>query len=263
MRSQISFSAHYFRDSSVILEGRTFRVLKSTRHPGVGRMLRFVDSWTACHFSAIGCVMDPELTRLSSVQVYGGRTLKVAVDTVRLPNGRVIDLEMIRHPGASAVVPVHADGTVTLIRQVRYAAGGWLLEIPAGKLDPEETPAACAARELAEEAGLIAGRMIPLGAIFTTPGFTDERIWLFLALDLAATVARPEYDEQLVPERMPLAEAAAMALNGNITDAKTVCALMRAWPHCKDLRTSHTGHDPLQGLLAGHVPAATEEPPPK
>src|SRR5262249_9524982 len=113
----------------------------------------------------------PDPLRLSRRVAYRGKILTVNMDRVALPNGREVDLEFIEHPGAAAVVPLHADGTVTLIRQFRYATGGYILEVPAGKLDPGETPEQCARREVEEEAGVRAGALHPLGAIWTTPGF--------------------------------------------------------------------------------------------
>jgi ADP-ribose pyrophosphatase len=147
---------------------------------------------------------------------------------VRLPNGHLCDLELIRHPGAAAVVPVDDDGEVVLVRQYRHAVGDWLLEVPAGKLDSGEPPEQCAARELEEETGLRASALIPLGSIWTTPGFTDERIWLFLAQGLVPTRQALQRDEVLRVERMPLRDAVALAEGGGIADAKSVCALLRA-----------------------------------
>ena len=163
--------------------------------------------------------------------VFRGRVVALSIDTVRLPNGNTCDLEIVRHPGAAAVVPVDADGSVILVRQYRHAAGGWLLEVPAGKLDGGEPPQACAVREVEEETGYRAGRLTPLGWIFTTPGFTDERIWLYLATELEPTRASPQPDEALEVERRPLAEAVELALSGEIRDAKSVCALLRAARH--------------------------------
>jgi len=170
----------------------------------------------------------PEGERLASREIFRGNTVKLDVDRVRLPNGKEMDFEMIRHVGAAAVVPVAADGTVLLIRQYRYATGGFLLEIPAGKLDPGEAPETCAARELAEETGFRATTLEPLGWIWTTPGFTDEKIWLFLATGLEPARQDLEDDEILSLERLPFADAVKKATLGEIHDGKTVCALLRA-----------------------------------
>jgi ADP-ribose pyrophosphatase len=172
--------------------------------------------------------MADKLAPAASREAWRGRMIKVSVDTVNLPNGHTVELEIVRHPGAAAVVPVDAEGNVVLVRQVRYATGGWLLEVPAGKLDASEAAEACAARELVEETGLRPGKLVPMGAIYTSPGFTDERIWLFVATDLQPAPQALEDDEVLTLERMPLREALEKALTGEIDDAKSVCALMRA-----------------------------------
>jgi len=155
------------------------------------------------------------------------------VDTVTLPNGLTTELEVIRHPGASAVLPFDADGTVLLVRQFRHAAGGYLLEAPAGKLDPGESPEACARRETEEETGRRVGRLVKLGAILTTPGFTDEVIHLFAGFDLAAGTLAREPDEDMTLVSLPFAEALAKVEQGEIQDAKTMTALLlaaRRWP---------------------------------
>jgi len=171
--------------------------------------------------------MDDART-LESTPVYQGRILDVELDRVRLPNGNEAELEVIRHPGAAAMVPLTDDGQVLLVRQYRYASGGFLLEVPAGKLDPGESPESCAAREIEEEVGQRAGRLVPMGWIFTTPGFTDERIWLYLARDLTPTAMNLQHDEVLTVEKLPLERAVEMAATGEIRDAKSVCALLRA-----------------------------------
>lgn len=169
---------------------------------------------------------DAEL--LERKKVYDGRIVRLSVDRVRLPNGNETELEMIRHMGASAMVPVDVDGNVLMVRQYRYATGGWLLEVPAGKLDGGEPPEQCALREVEEETGHRPGRLVPLGRIWTTPGFTDEQVWLFLALDLQSTRQNLQDNEVLSVERIPLAEAVDMARDGRICDAKSICALLRA-----------------------------------
>jgi len=170
---------------------------------------------------------DPVI--LSSRSVHDGRIVKLFLEEVRLPNGNTVTLELIRHPGASAVVPVDHDGNVILVRQYRHATGSFLLEVPAGKLDhPGESPEDCALREVEEETGYRAGRLVPLGWIWTTPGFTDEKIWLYLALDLTPTRPNLQADEVLTVEKLPLDEAARRAVSGEIVDGKSVCALLRA-----------------------------------
>lgn len=144
-----------------------------------------------------------------------------------LPNGAHCRLDIIRHPGAACVVPLRKDGQVVLIRQYRHAAGGFILEAPAGKLDHGESPESCAAREIIEEAGVKAGKLHSLGPIFTTPGFTDEVIHLFAATELETVPAAPEHDEIIDIILMPLDEALALAESGEIRDGKTLCALWR------------------------------------
>lgn len=170
--------------------------------------------------------------RLASRPIYDGRVIDLAVDRVRLPNGAEAELEIVRHMGAAVALPVMPgeDGGLDalLVRQYRYPTGGWLLEVPGGKLDGDEDPRDCARRELAEEIGYRPGELVPLGSIWTTPGFTDERIWLFLARELEATDTALEEHEVLELERLPLAAAVAQAASGEIADAKTVCTLLRA-----------------------------------
>lgn len=171
--------------------------------------------------------------RLGSREVFRGRTIRLDVDRVRLPNGKEMDFEMIHHPGAAAVVPVLESGEVLMVRQYRYATGGWLLEVPAGKLDPGESPEACAAREVEEETGFRPGSLQPLGWIWTTPGFTDEKIWLYLATGLEETAQGLQDDEVLSVERLPWREAVDQAARGELHDSKSTCALLRAAQHLK------------------------------
>lgn len=170
--------------------------------------------------------------KIGGSRVYQGRIISVDLDEVRFPDGSTGTLEMIRHPGASAVVPVLGqpgdDPEVLLIRQYRYAAEQFLYEIPAGRLDPGETPADCARRELREETGYTAERVEQLFTMYTTPGFTDEKIHLFVATGLVAGEAHREADEfmELVPTR--LSRALSMVEQGEIQDAKTALALLYA-----------------------------------
>ena len=166
--------------------------------------------------------------------VHRGRVVDLGVDTVRFPDGSTGELEMIRHSGAAAVLPVLSDPDgpdpqIVLVRQYRYAAGGWLYEVPAGRPErPGEPWEACARRELREETGLEAGELRALTSIWTTPGFTDERIHLFMATRLTAGTTEFDADEFMETVRLPLSEALRMVRDGEITDAKTICTLLYA-----------------------------------
>jgi ADP-ribose pyrophosphatase len=160
--------------------------------------------------------------------VKRGFRVEPVSERVELPNGTRLDLDIVRHPGAAAVVAFVSERDVLLIRQYRHAAGGMLLEVPAGKLDPGETPEACAARELAEEAGQRPGRLLRMGAIWTTPGFCDERIHLFAAFELAPVPRSPDDDELIEVLRIPLDEALRLVWSGELSDAKSALALVHA-----------------------------------
>ena len=170
-------------------------------------------------------VAPPDAHRRS---LYQGRVVDFGIETAHLPDGRQVELEVVRHRGAAAVVPLHDDGTVTLVRQWRHAGGGMHVEIPAGVLEEGETPLQCGVRELAEAVQLMAERWEEIGCIHTTPGFTDERIWLFAAHGLSVAQGTPEADEYIEVLRIPLAHALTMARDGRITDAKTICGLYLA-----------------------------------
>lgn len=160
--------------------------------------------------------------------IYRGRVVHLTVEDITLPNGHTTSLEIVRHPGAAAVAALDDDACVTLIRQYRHAVGGWLWEVPAGKLDPGEEPAACAARELEEEVGLAAGRLEHIGAIVTCPGFCDEVIHLFLATEISAVPVRRGVDEVIDRvEHVPLRAALDLVRSGEIRDAKTIVALVQ------------------------------------
>lgn len=170
---------------------------------------------------------------IATRRIYSGRVIALDEDDVRFPDGSTGTLAVVRHPGASAVVPFLGDPTgddptVLLIRQFRHAANGYLIEVPAGRFDAGETPAACAARELLEETGCTAGQIAPMTTMFTTPGFSDERIHLFMATDLRQGQANRESDEFIETVTMPLSGALAMIEKGEICDAKTVVALLFA-----------------------------------
>lgn len=166
--------------------------------------------------------------------IHKGRVVDLSIDTVRFPDGSTGQLEMIRHSGAAAVLPVFGeqgdpDPEILLIRQYRYATGGYLLEVPAGRPDRTgEDWDLCARRELQEETGFAAGRLVRLTTIYTTPGFTDERIHLYLAFDLTPGENKLDHDEFIETIRMPLSAAIHRVQQGEISDAKTICTLYTA-----------------------------------
>jgi ADP-ribose pyrophosphatase len=162
-------------------------------------------------------------------QIYTGIVINLNVDTITLPNGLTVDLEVVRHPGAAAVVPLKEDGTVILIRQFRHAAGGFIYEIPAGKLHSGEDPTVCAARELEEEVGYRADRFELLSSIFTAPGFTDEVIHIYKATELTVGRQHLDRDEVLEVIEMPLSEAIRMIEAGAIRDAKSIVGLQAVY----------------------------------
>lgn len=171
--------------------------------------------------------------KVSSRRVYTGRIISLDVDLVRFPDGSTGELEMIRHPGASAIVPFLSDPAaedpqLLLIRQYRYAAEEWLYEIPAGRLDPGETPEACARRELAEETGCTALHVEHLYTLYTTPGFTDEKIHIFMASGLERGTPRHESDEHMDVEGVTLSRALEMIREGLLKDAKSALGIMYA-----------------------------------
>jgi ADP-ribose pyrophosphatase len=172
--------------------------------------------------------MDEELPEvLSSEEVYAGRLIRVVRDTVR-EGGKTYVREVVGHPGGAAVVPFFEDGTVAFVSQYRHPTRRYVLELPAGKLDPGEGPAETAAREMEEELGVVAGRMEQLSEFYTTPGFCAERLWVFLATDLRETARRHEEDEIIEVVRMPFARALQLVANGEIDDAKTIIGLLLA-----------------------------------
>ena len=161
-------------------------------------------------------------------QIFKRGVVDFGLERAALPNGLTIELPVVRHPGASAIVAADEDRQIILLTQYRFAIGGWHREIPAGCREPEETALNCAKRELQEETGMTASRWDHLGAIVTIPSFCDERIELFLARELTRSEAAPEPDEILRVERVGLTDALAMVRRGEIIDAKTIVALHHA-----------------------------------
>lgn len=166
-------------------------------------------------------------TTLRTERIYEGRIVKLDVMDVRLPDGNEARREIIRHPGAVAIVAADADGSILLVRQYRTAADRILLEIPAGTLHPGEDPLLCAERELQEETGYRPGTLEPLGGIYTAPGYTTEFIHLFYATGLSESRLAMDDDEFIEVERRTLPQALAMIDTGEIADGKSVAGLLR------------------------------------
>lgn len=162
---------------------------------------------------------------VSSTTVFEGKFLKIDVDKVVLPNGREATRELVHHPGAVAVLPVMEDGTIVFVKQYRYPLDTVLYEIPAGKLEPNEDPLICALRELSEETGYSAAKLVKLTTIATTPGFTDEIIHIFLAEGLTKHEQHTDEDEFIEVALISQEEARRMVLEGAVFDAKTLSAL--------------------------------------
>jgi 8-oxo-dGTP pyrophosphatase MutT (NUDIX family) len=160
--------------------------------------------------------------------VFQGRLLTVSLDTVELPNGAVREFEIIHHGGGAAVVAVDDNSRVCLLRQYRHAVDQWLWELPGGMLEEREDPLRAARRELTEEAGIVAKEWRPLGPVITSPGAFTETVHLYLATGLVRGAASPEAGEVFEVTWLPLDEAVGKALDGEISDAKTVIGLCRA-----------------------------------
>jgi ADP-ribose pyrophosphatase len=166
---------------------------------------------------------------LDSKKVFSGRVFNVSVDTVREAD-RTYIREVVHHSGSAVILPAFDDGTIALVRQYRHPAVKYLLELPAGTLNDREPPEVGAARELEEELGVIAGRLEKLVEFFVSPGFCEEKMWLYLATDLRTTSQRLEDDELLEVVRVPTERALQMITDGEIEDAKTIIGLLLAAP---------------------------------
>ena len=163
--------------------------------------------------------------------LYAGEVVNLGLENVDLPNGENLELEVVRHPGGAAVVAQDGKGRICLLRQYRHAAGGWIWELPAGKIDQPEAPEQTARRELQEEAGLTANHWESLGTILTTPGFCDEKIHLYLARDLQATDTDRHAHEVIEVHWVDYSHALEQLNSGDIIDAKTMLGLMLARPY--------------------------------
>lgn len=166
---------------------------------------------------------------ISSEKVFDGRVFNVTVDTIS-EGELTYKREVVHHGGSAVIIPIHDDSTVVLVRQYRHPAVRFLLEAPAGTLDDRERPEAGAARELEEELGLVAGRLDKLSEFFVSPGFCEEKMWVYLATELTESKQHLDDDEILDIVRLPITEALEMITSGEIQDAKTIIGLMLAAP---------------------------------
>ncbi len=166
---------------------------------------------------------------LHSEYLYRGKLLNLRVNEVRLSNKNIAIREIVEHRGAAVIVALDERQRVLMVRQYRSAAGRVLLEVPAGTLDSGEDPARCATRELKEETGYQAAQWEPLGYFYASPGFSTEKMYLFLARQLTLQEAAPEEDEEIAVELVPLSQALERVASGEIVDAKTIVGLFRAF----------------------------------
>jgi len=166
--------------------------------------------------------------KITSRLVFKGKILKLFFDRVRLPNGSVATREKVSHPGAVAVVPVTENGEIILVKQYRYPLGKILVEIPAGKLDSNEPPEVCAARELHEETGIVGGKLTELLTIYASPGFSDEKMYIYLATEFVQKDNNPDHDEFLYIFKEKINICLKMINEGSITDAKSIIGILCA-----------------------------------
>lgn len=164
---------------------------------------------------------------LESRRVFDGRLLRMDVDTVSLPNGEQSVREVVHHPGGVCVLPLHDDGTVSVVEQFRYPYKEVVAELPAGKLEPGEDPDDAIRRELSEEVGLTAAEWHKMGVFYPTPGYTDEVLRLYFARGLSQGSCHPDDDEFLAPRRVPLAELVDRVMDGTLKDGKTIALVLK------------------------------------
>lgn len=169
----------------------------------------------------------------SSKEVFNGKLLHIFYDEAVLPNGGISSREWIKHPGASAIVPIFENGDVMMINQFRYPAQQIFLEVPAGKIDKGENPHQTAARELKEETGLTARELHYVGHFFPAIGYADEVIHIYIAMDLSTEIESTDDDEFVQKERIPFQKAIELIHKGEINDGKTICCLLRAQEYLK------------------------------
>jgi ADP-ribose pyrophosphatase len=168
-----------------------------------------------------------------SQPIYQGRAFSVRKDQVRLPDGAETQLDIVEHNGGVGILPLDAEGNVWFVRQYRHAIGVELLELPAGTLEPGEPPEVCAQREIQEEIGMRAGKIQKIGTFYLAPGYSSERMHLFLATELSPAPLAGDIDEFLEIEKFPLSQIPAMIQNGQIVDGKTLAVFQMAKPYLK------------------------------
>jgi len=166
-----------------------------------------------------------------STTLYQGKLFSFVKEDVTLPNKRRTEMAMVRHPGSTAIVPLFEDGTVAMTLQYRHAVREYLLEIPAGTMDPGESALNCARRELEEETGLVAQEFIKLGEVFILPAYSDEKIYIYLARDFTVTRQNLDPDEIIQVVKYPLKETLQMIEAGRITCALSILCLQQTWIH--------------------------------
>lgn len=186
--------------------------------------------------SLCGRVVEMDCTekRIDGEIKYKGVIVSVRLDRAELINGKIVKREVVEHPGGVTVLPVDENGVCTMVRQFRYPFGRMILEAPAGKLEPGEDPKESAVRELSEETGYTADEWVDLGACCTSPGFSSEVLHIYLALGLHAGKSHPDEDEFLNTEKIPLSELSRMVMAGEIDDAKTIVAVLKAEKYLKN-----------------------------
>lgn len=172
-----------------------------------------------------------QIKTLRSEVIHRGRAFSVRQDEIQLPNGVVARLDIVEHTGAVTILPVDEAGMIWFIRQYRHAAGEVILELPAGTLEAGEDPLVCAHREVREEIGMAAGKMVRLGDLYMAPGYTTEYLYVYLASELSVNPLPGDDDELIQVERIPVARAYVMAEAGEIHDAKTLATMLLARAH--------------------------------